>query len=488
MNEQVAATDTNQDHTDWLRRRAQGRYTATPALARFVLDLLEPASDKSMLVLNALTSGMGDALVARSVLWGMPQPTVMVDPDPDVRSSYEEWPKARAGAAAMAPEEYAANRPDGLFDLVFCNACQTERPAEQNAYWAEMAHQAAPSLVGYGIVWKQLLDCVTSASCLKQGGKAAVLVPVSCLGGEAPARARGLLVNAGLIERVILLGSGVLEGRTSLVPQTALVVMSCNNESVAIHDVRNFDIAQVKADAVIDDRVGTLKILSNNNVIDSNNGMALLDGSLFDQDAGDRRYGGEPIENYGIRVLLGSKIDVEKSAKAGDCREVRILRQADVSAGLALSEPVFLSGKDIDRAVILQDGDIVLPRVSPAPVPVLVENLRSVESDLPVVVLRSHIVVRCPRSFELPLIAYVAAALSARGALDSVLLGDRTKHVGTKELRRLRLLIPANDQVREACAELYLKRAHELQQAQSKLNTARSAFADFCDAFDHMTF
>lgn len=482
VNEQVAATDTNQDHAEWLRRRAQGRYTATPALARFALELLESASDKSMLVLNALTSGMGDALVARSAIWGMPQPTVMVDPDPDQRSEFEEWPDSFVGGSAMAPEEYAAGLVSGKslpgkeargyresgFDLVFCNACQKERSAQETAHWAETLSGALSPLTYNATTWKQLLACRTAVTCLERDGKAAVLVPASCLGGEALAPARASLVASKLVERVVLLGSGALEGTPSLVPETALIVLSFHNDALTINDVRDIDVCDLDARALIEGRAGVLRVVAVDELLDFNRGLVPLDAGVFKKDVAHDH--GVALDELGVQVLIGTNVEPVKIARAEDRGTVCIIERADVANGCVLSDPVELSDADAARAAYLVEGDIVFPRVSRNPEPVLVENLEGVSGGMPVVFPKSFAVVRCARANIDP--AYLAAVLSSKGMLDSLVVGGRTKHVGMKELRKL--VVPVvSEQMQLEYAKQYRRRSEKLRAAKNALDAAR---------------
>lgn len=471
-----------QDRTAWLRRRAQGRYTATPALANFVLDLLEPAGNKSMLVFNALTSSMGDALVARSAIWGMPQPTVLVDPDPDLRSEFENWPCSFVGGDAMAPEEYAAGLLSGEdlpgkesrgfresgFDLVFSNACLKDQPAQEGLHWMGALAGAPSPLRSEARTWKQLLDCKTAVTCLERDGKAAVLVPASCLGGEALAPARASLVASRLVERVVLLGDGALEGTPSLVPEAALIVLSYHNETLIINDVRDIDVCDVDAHALIEGRVGAFRVLAVEEMLDFNRGLVPLDSTVFKKGSMFNR--GATLEELGVRVLIGTNVETNGTARPRGLGVVRVVERADVASGCVLSASVKLSDADAARAACLREGDIIFPRVSRKPEPVLVEGLADISGGVPVVFPKSYAVVRCAHTDVDP--AYLAAVLSAKGMLDSVVVGGRTKHVGMKELRRL--IVPvASERAQIEYAKQYRARSEKLRAAKRALDAAR---------------
>ena len=471
-----------------LRRRAQGRYTATTKLAYFTIGLLQTHGFGSMLVLNYSTSAMEQAFRFRSGIYGDPDPMVLVDPAPDFQDSGADDGNLFLGARAMAPEEYArgdrfvASASGGHFkdpraagfDWVFSNACQLERPAQDYAYWTAVMADIAPSVVRRGTVWKHLLDCVTAATCLKDGGKSAVLVPASCLGGELLAPARKALIDAGLIERVILFGQGALEGPVSLVPLTALVVLSHRNESVAVHDVREFDIAELDPSKVVEGCIGSMRVLSRDDLLDRG-GMASLDAVVFEKSSERLQYYGRPLGYGDTAVFLGTSLDSAASGSQDGHANARILKQADLVSGLTLSEPVALSEKDYSTAFFLREGDIVLTRVSVDPIPVLVEGLDRLAEGFPVAVTKSHVVVRYLDRPYRDECACLAAMLSGKGVLTSAVVGGRTKHLGIKELRKLPVL-PLEELVEQGYAERYRKRVADVRKAYAALLDAQDDF------------
>ena len=318
---------------------------------------------------------------------------------------------------------------------------------------------------------------------LKDGGKAAVIVPLGLLWNAMDEDKRAYFAENGYIESVILLPEGMFAPTTSI--QTALIILSKGNQNIRLVDASHeFEKSySTKANVFSENNLRTILM---NLAVDSDTSLSVSLGEIKEKHfnlsfkayrSGLKRFASGRQLSEIAEILRGGVVTGPLSGEITDSG-IRMLKLSDMENGMikkylqAMPEDLYS-----DKMPYLEYGDIVISRsASPCKV-ALCDEVSSTEKRI--IPSGNLFIVRAKNEIVDPnyLLAFLLSDDGVK-ALDYAATGTTIKTISVASLRELVVPVPdmttqkrISEEIKAAQTEVAVYE-QKIRKAEEKINNA----------------